>query len=59
MDRYGHLFNDMNFTKRQIDLLEASFHSVRNRLEVGNKKGLEEVNETPNPSVLLGAEAGI
>jgi hypothetical protein len=38
MDRYGHLFNDMDFTKRQIDLLETSFQSVRNRLERGNKK---------------------
>ncbi|MBM4271512.1 MAG: site-specific integrase [Deltaproteobacteria bacterium] len=59
MDRYGHLFNDVDFTKRQVDLLETSFQSVRNRLEMGNKKGLEEINESPNPSVSLGAEAGI
>jgi integrase len=41
MDRYGHLFNDVDFTKRQIELLEDSFLSVRKPLEEGNKKGLE------------------
>lgn len=33
LDVYGHLFNDVNFTKRQIELLEHSFESVRNPLE--------------------------
>ena len=41
MDRYGHLFNDMDFTKRQVELLESSFESVRNRLETNKKRGLE------------------
>ena len=40
MDRYGHLFNDVDFTRRQIELLEASFGvSVRNPLEKAKKKG--------------------
>lgn len=41
MDRYGHLFNDMDFTRQQVELLEDSFLSVRKPLEEGNKKGLE------------------
>jgi hypothetical protein len=41
MDRDGHLFNDVDFTKQQIELLEDSFLSVRKPLEEGNKKGLE------------------
>jgi hypothetical protein len=41
MDRYGHLFNDMDFTREQVELLEDPFLSVRKPLEEGNKKGLE------------------
>lgn len=33
MDTYGHLFNDEDFNRQQVDLLEATFHSVRNPLE--------------------------
>ncbi len=33
MDIYGHLFNDMDFNRRQVELLENSFKSVRNPLE--------------------------
>jgi hypothetical protein len=34
MDHHGHLFNYTDFTKGQVDLLETTFQSVRNRLEV-------------------------
>ena len=33
LDIYGHLFNDANFNRQQVELLEASFKSVRNPLE--------------------------
>jgi integrase len=33
LDIYGHLFNDANFNRQQVDLLEDSFRSVRNPLE--------------------------
>jgi hypothetical protein len=42
MDIYGHLFNDTSFTRKQVDLLEDSFLSVRKPLEMGNNNGLEE-----------------
>ena len=33
LDIYGHLFNDANFNRQQVELLETSFKSVRNPLE--------------------------
>lgn len=33
LDIYGHLFDDVNFTRQQVTLLEDSFGSVRNPLE--------------------------
>ncbi|MGO9138366.1 MAG: tyrosine-type recombinase/integrase [Syntrophales bacterium] len=33
MDTYGHLFNDEVFNRQQVDLLQETFHSVRNPLE--------------------------
>jgi hypothetical protein len=29
LDVYGHLFDDMNFTKQQVEILENSFDAVR------------------------------
>jgi integrase len=58
LDIYGHLFNDVNFNRQQVELLEASFKSVRNPLEkpaLLNKKGLEE---TPKPLSVLVAGRG-
>ena len=43
METYGHLFNDEVFDRQQVDLLETTFHSVRNPLEntlQNVKKGL-------------------
>ncbi len=57
MDRYGHLFNDLDFTKRQVDILETSFQSVRNRLEKGKKEGVEAHEHFANPLNFHGAEA--
>lgn len=59
MDRHGHLFNDMDFTRRQVELLESSFESVRNRLEKGKKEGDEANDQFANPLIINGAEAGI
>jgi integrase len=33
LDTYGHLFNDANFSRSQVELLDASFGPVRNPLE--------------------------
>jgi len=33
MDTYGHLFNNEVFNRQQVDLLQATFRSVRNPLE--------------------------
>jgi integrase len=33
LDVYGHLFNDEEFNRQQVDLLQTSFQSVRNPLE--------------------------
>ncbi len=33
LDIYGHLFDDANFNRQQVELLEDSFNSVRNPLE--------------------------
>ena len=34
LDTYGHLFNDQDFNRRQVDMLETTFNaSVRNPLE--------------------------
>lgn len=34
LDTYGHLFNDQDFNRRQVDMLEKTFNtSVRNPLE--------------------------
>jgi hypothetical protein len=53
----GHLFNDVDFTKRQVDLFETSFQSVRNLLEMGKKEGVEATLHFANPLKSLGAEA--
>ena len=33
LDTYGHLFNDADFNRQPVELLEHSFKSVRNPLE--------------------------
>jgi hypothetical protein len=40
MDLYGHLFEDSNFNRQQVDLLAGVFNSVRKPLEneAENKK---------------------
>ena len=39
--RYGHIFNDADFSKRQVELLENSFGPVRRGLEPSKEKGSE------------------
>ncbi len=38
LDTYGHLFNDMNFNRSQVELFDATFGSVRNPLENAPKE---------------------
>ena len=58
MDRYGHLFNDRDFNRSQVELLEAGFQpSVRNPLEKSQKEGVNEKPSLANPLILFGAEA--
>ena len=33
LDTYGHLFNDKEYNRQQVDLLQTTFQSVRNPLE--------------------------
>jgi integrase len=53
LDIYGHLFNDVNFTRQQVELLESSFGSVRNPLEnpAINKK--DDSEESPKSLKIL------
>lgn len=45
LDIYGHLFNDVNFNRQQVGLLEETFKSVRNPLETHqNLKAVVAVN---------------
>lgn len=55
LDIYGHLFNDSNFNKQQVELLEQSFKSVRKPLEKPVKK---EVVVSVNPSSIKPLQVG-
>ena len=55
MDTYGHLFNDTDFNRQQVGLLESSFQSVRKPLENGTKKGLPMLHTSTNPLNFLGS----
>jgi hypothetical protein len=43
MDIYGHLFEDMEFSRQQAGLLEETFDSVRKPLEAHQKERPAEV----------------
>ena len=49
MDTYGHLFNDEVFNRQQVDLLQATFHSVRNPLENPPKNAEKGLAASANP----------
>ena len=53
LDIYGHLFNDANFNRQQVELLEVSFNSVRNPLEKPAQKTIKDLEETPKSLILL------
>lgn len=55
MDIYGHLFNDVNFNRQQVEFLETSFKSVRNPLEKPAFFNKKEVAEICNPLILFGS----
>ena len=53
-----HQFNDRDFNRSQVELLEAGFKpSVRNPLEKSQKEGGDEKPSLANPLILFGAEA--
>lgn len=54
LDIYGHLFNDVNFNRQQVELLESSFKSVRNPLENTLLINKKELQESCNPLILFG-----
>ena len=58
LDIYGHLFNDANFNRQQVELLEASFNSVRKPLEKPAQETKKDLEETPKSLILLVAGAG-
>lgn len=53
LDIYGHLFNDANFNRQQVELLEVSFNSVRNPLEKPAQKTIKDSEEAPKSLILL------
>ncbi|HVN96176.1 MAG TPA: tyrosine-type recombinase/integrase [Syntrophorhabdaceae bacterium] len=57
LDIYGHLFNDVNFTKQQVELLESSFESVRNPLENTPKSQVNDL--TPRIQLIENIEGNI
>jgi len=48
MDTYGHLFNDKDYNRRQVNLLQATFQSVRNPLEKCLQNGKKELASHAN-----------
>ncbi len=54
LDIYGHLFNDANFNRQQVELLEGSFKSVRNPLEKPPQSNKKDLGESPKPLIVIG-----
>ena len=46
VDLYGHLFEDMEFNRQQVELLEGAFNSVRKPLENEAESKKEATVET-------------
>lgn len=49
MDTYGHLFNDEDFNRQQVNLLQATFQSVRNPLEKPLQNAEKGLASSANP----------
>jgi hypothetical protein len=61
LDTCGHLFNDAEFNRQQVDLLQTTFQSVRNPLEnpTQNVQNAEKgLASTANPLICLVAGRG-
>ncbi len=52
---YGHLFNDEGFNRQQVELLEASFNSVRNPLENHPKARKKDSELSPKSLIINGS----
>jgi hypothetical protein len=48
LDTYGHLFNDAEFNRQQVDLLQTVFQSVRNPLENAPQNAEKELASSAN-----------
>lgn len=49
LDTYGHLFNDAAYNRQQVDLLQQTFHSVRNLLEKPLQNAEKGLAASANP----------
>jgi integrase len=49
LDTYGHLFNDAEFNRQQVDLLQTTFQSVRKPLENTPPNAEKGLASTANP----------
>ena len=49
LDTYGHLFNDQDFNRQQVDLLQKAFDPVRNPLEKSPKNAKKGLAFSANP----------
>ncbi len=59
LDVYGHLFNDANFNRQQVDLLESSLNSVRISLENEVKLTYKENSKDVSGYFYLAGDAGL
>ena len=48
MDTYGHLFNDEDYNRHQVNLLQKVFHSVRKPLETSLQNAEKELTASAN-----------
>ncbi|HPL62889.1 MAG TPA: site-specific integrase [Syntrophales bacterium] len=55
MDTYGHLFNDEDFNRQQVDLLQKTFHAVRNPLEKPLQNAEKGLTDSANPLQFFGS----
>ncbi len=58
LDIYGHLFNDSNFTRQQVEMLDNSFTSVRKPLENPDQRTSTSTDELRNHLKLVGEKDG-
>jgi integrase len=58
LDVYGHLFNDIDFNRQQVDLLESALNSVRKSLENSVESIKNEISREASSCFYLVGDAG-